>query len=131
MKLIFRKCLTSSIYYRNIAICLKKNAMGASKSNHFTTAQNDLANIAKSLGHPARIAIIEVLLQSRDCICNDIVEILPLSQATISQHLKALKEAGLIQGHLSGKSICYCINHKNLEKLSVYLQHIIQSSRCC
>ena len=86
--------------------------MGITKSAAFTTQQNSLAAMAKAIAHPARIAILEVLLQSDTCICGDIVDQLPLSQSTISQHLKALKSAGLIQGTISGPSTCYCIDQK-------------------
>lgn len=84
--------------------------MGLSKSDKFTKAQNDLAVLAKALGHPARIAIIQYLAKSNTCVCGDIVQELPLSQSTVSQHLKELKNAGLIKGTIEGPSVCYCIN---------------------
>lgn len=84
--------------------------MGASKTELFTEKQNELANIAKTLGHPARIAIIEYLISINACICNDLVQELGLAQATISQHLRELKNAGVIKGSVEGTSICYCIN---------------------
>lgn len=98
--------------------------MGASKSDHFTEKQNAIANLAKAIGHPARVAILEYLLKVDSCICNDIVNELPLAQPTISQHLKELKSAGIIKGSIEGNSICYCINEKALEKLQVYFGNI-------
>lgn len=109
--------------------------MGASKSDFFTDHQNEIANILKALGHPARIAIIEHLLRINSCICNDIVNIIPLSQPTISQHLKELKTAGLIQGAIEGNSLCYCLNHTTWEKIADYIhpftQKDINMTECC
>ncbi len=84
--------------------------MGVTRSDLFTKNQNELANMAKALAHPARIAIIQHLLRTNDCINGDLVNELGLAQATISQHLKALKELGIIKGTIEGVSICYCIN---------------------
>ena len=86
--------------------------MGLTKTANFSDLQNKRAAIFKALGHPARVAIIEVLLKKQACICNDLVEELPLSQSTVSQHLRELKEAGIIKGEIEGTSICYCINEK-------------------
>ena len=84
--------------------------MGITKTSLFTEEQNRLANIARVLGHPARIAILQHLLKIKGCICNDLVLETGLAQPTISQHLKELKQSGLIQGTIEGASICYCIN---------------------
>ncbi|MEQ8245280.1 metalloregulator ArsR/SmtB family transcription factor [Fulvivirga sp.] len=84
--------------------------MGLSKTEKFTEKQNRMAVLAKALGHPARIAIIEYLTRAQSCVCGDIVNELPLSQSTVSQHLKELKDAGLIKGTIDGPSVCYCIN---------------------
>ncbi len=84
--------------------------MGITKTESFNTLQNRRALYFKALGHPARIAIIEMLIEKKSCICNDMVEELPLSQSTISQHLKELKEAGIIKGEIEGQKICYCID---------------------
>lgn len=84
--------------------------MGLIKSELFTTEQNTLAVYAKVLGHPARIAIVQHLLQQQQCVCGDLVQEIGLAQATISQHLKALKEAGLIRGTIAGTSVCYCLD---------------------
>lgn len=86
--------------------------MGLTKTEFFTEKQNRLAGMMKSLAHPARIAIIQHLVKTRACICGDIVDELGLAQATISQHLKELKNAGLINGTIEGTSVCYCINEK-------------------
>ncbi len=86
--------------------------MGITKTDNFNDKQNRMASLAKAIGHPARIAILEYLLKKNTCICGDLVEELPLSQATVSQHLKALKEVGLIKGEIEGNSVCYCIDEK-------------------
>jgi len=86
--------------------------MGLTKTELFTEEQNKIAAIAKVIGHPARVAILQHLLKANSCICGEIVEVIGLSQPTISQHLKELKTIGLIIGNISGTSICYCINPK-------------------
>lgn len=110
--------------------------MGATKTEHFTTKQNDIATITKALGHPARIAIMEYLIKVDTCICGDIVNELPLSQPTVSQHLKELKIAGLIKGNIEGNSICYCVDEKTLDKLQNYFLAIStklekKKNNCC
>lgn len=109
--------------------------MGASKTEHFTDEQNELAKIAKALAHPARIAILEHLLKVNQCICGDIVSELPLAQATVSQHLKEMKSAGIIKGTIEGNSVCYCIDEQTIEKLQLYFKEISEklSGRisCC
>ena len=110
--------------------------MGASKTEHFTANQNKLANLAKALGHPARIAIIEYLIKVDACICGDIVNELPLAQPTVSQHLKELKNAGLIKGNIEGNAICYCIDEKAIEQLQHYFGNIsskltTKKNNCC
>ena len=89
--------------------------MGLTKSEHYTTKQNQIAVLLKAIAHPARIAIIEYLLKKEECICNDLVNHLPLSQPTVSQHLKELKNAGIIKGSIEGTSICYCLDQKSME----------------
>ena len=86
--------------------------MGLTKAEIFTDKQNRLAQMMKALAHPARIAIIQYLIKSQACVCGDLVDELGLAQATISQHLKELKNAGLIQGTIEGTSVCYCIDPK-------------------
>jgi len=90
--------------------------MAVAKTNEFSQQEQDLAAFAKVLSHPARIAIMKVLAKEKDCICGRIVEILPLAQATVSQHLKELKNAGLIKGTVDGPKSCYCINWEAMEK---------------
>ena len=86
--------------------------MGLTKTEIFTKKQNKLASLMKALAHPARIAIIQLLVKSNACICGDLVEELGLAQSTISQHLKELKSVGLIKGTIDGTSVCYCIDDK-------------------
>ena len=86
--------------------------MGLTKTEIFTEKQNKLASMMKALGHPARIAILQLLIKSQACICGHLVEELGLAQATISQHLKELKNVGLIKGTIEGTSVCYCIDAK-------------------
>lgn len=110
--------------------------MGATKTDSFTNNQNELAVLAKALGHPARIAIIEYLLKVNSCVCGDIVNELPLAQPTVSQHLKELKNAGLIKGSVEGTSICYCIDESGFEKIKGFFQNISNhleknKKQCC
>lgn len=108
--------------------------MGATKTEHFTEQQNQIATIAKALGHPARIAIIEYLMKVNACICGDIVNELPLAQPTVSQHLKELKNAGIIKGNIEGNSICYCIDKNTINILTSYFSVIGNKqtkSECC
>ncbi|GAB0156009.1 metalloregulator ArsR/SmtB family transcription factor [Chryseobacterium sp. Alg-005] len=108
--------------------------MGATKTDFFNKEQNKLATIAKALGHPARIAIIEYLLKVNECICGDIVNELPLAQPTVSQHLKELKNAGLIKGNIEGNTICYCIDEKAFEIVNLFFSDVISKVRkqkCC
>ncbi len=90
--------------------------MAIHKKEEFGKKEQDLANFAKAIAHPARIAILKVLAQKEECICGEIVNVLPLAQSTVSQHLKALLEAGLIQGTVDGPRSCYCINWKMFSK---------------
>ena len=108
--------------------------MGLTKTEEFTKTQNDLASLAKALGHPARIAIIHYLIRRKSCVCGDIVDELPLSQSTVSQHLKELKRAGLIKGDIEGPSVCYCIDAKEWEKAKKSLAVLFDSynqEQCC
>jgi DNA-binding transcriptional ArsR family regulator len=86
--------------------------MGATKTENFTEKQNRLAQMMKALAHPARIAILQELIRTNACVCGELVTDLGLAQATISQHLKELKAAGLIKGSIEGTRVCYCINQK-------------------
>ena len=95
--------------------------MGVTKTENFTAEQNHIANICKAIGHPARVAILEQLLVENSCVCGNFVDDLPLAQATVSQHLRALKEANLIKGNVEGTSVCYCIHTEGWKKA----QHIL------
>ena len=92
--------------------------MAIHKKEAFTQKEQDLAEFAKAIAHPARIAILKVLAEHNECICGEIVEVLPLAQSTVSQHLKELKNAGLIDGTIDGPRNCYCINWKAFEKFN-------------
>ena len=110
--------------------------MGASKTEAYTNKELTLAKYAKALSHPARVAILNVLLKKQACICGDIVEELPLSQSTVSQHLKELKEAGLIKGDIDGVSVCYCIDEKEWKKASNLINGFMEmfkgnTANCC
>lgn len=91
--------------------------MGLTKSEIFTDEQNRLASLFKVLAHPARVAILQYIINQKACICNDLVEELGLAQATISQHLKELKNIGVIHGTIEGKSVCYCIDENVWKKI--------------
>ena len=110
--------------------------MGVTKSAGFSEKQNNIAILAKAIGHPARVAIIEYLMKVDTCICGDIVNELPLAQATISQHLKELKNAGIIKGTIEGNSICYCLDPIVMLKISNYFLRISskltnKKNNCC
>ena len=108
--------------------------MGLTKTEGFTKTQMDLAAMAKALGHPARIAILQFLAERKACVCGDIVDELPLSQSTVSQHLKELKGAGLIKGDIEGPSVCYCIDDKAWTKAKQVLTKLFDSHKtntCC
>ena len=110
--------------------------MGITKKDSFTAEQNTIANLTKAIGHPARVAILEYLMKVDSCICGDIVNELPLAQPTISQHLKELKNAGLIKGTIEGNAICYCINEQSIDNMLDYFKHIsnvltVKKNNCC
>ncbi|GAB3821082.1 ArsR/SmtB family transcription factor [Pontibacter rugosus] len=110
--------------------------MGLTKSENFTEAQNKTATLLKALGHPARIAIIEHLLKAKSCVCGDIVNELPLAQATVSQHLKELKNAGIIKGTVEGNALCYCLDNEAFKYLDGYFSALLagvskQETTCC
>jgi DNA-binding transcriptional ArsR family regulator len=109
--------------------------MGTTKTEEFTLKDNKIAVYAKAFAHPARIAILKLLVQKNSCVCGDIVDELPLSQSTVSQHLKELKEAGLIKGSISGVKVCYCIDEKEWDNAKKYLNELFQlkvkKKKCC
>src|SRR5690349_16613742 len=111
--------------------------MAFHKKEEFGKKEQELADIAKALSHPARIAILKVMAQKPDCICDKIVEVLPLAQSTVSQHLKELKNAGLIEGAVDGPRSCYCINWKTFQRFSSDISAIFSNLKikndkaCC
>ena len=109
--------------------------MGLTKTEIFTEKQNKLANMMKALAHPARIAIIQHLIKINSCICGDLVDELGLAQPTISQHLKELKNIGLIQGTIEGTSVCYCIDPKVWKQFKTSFESLFVSynnaDKCC
>lgn len=106
--------------------------MPTSKTELFTDQQNRIASLAKTLGHPARIAILMHLATTNSCVCGDIVEEIPLAQSTISQHLKALKDAGIIHGDIEGTKTCYCINPEGWQEMKVVLNQFFRNfTGCC
>lgn len=90
--------------------------MAYTKKEEFLPDDIWIADIAKALSHPARISILKILSETNVCMCGDIVELLPLSQSTVSQHLKELKRVGLIKGEVEGPKVCYCLNDKIIAK---------------
>ena len=109
--------------------------MGLTKTEFFTEHQNKLALMMKALSHPARIAIIQHLIKTNTCICGDLVDELGLAQATISQHLKELKNVGLVKGTIEGTSVCYCIDQKFFKfyrsELELFFVVIDKRGNCC
>lgn len=84
-------------------------------------ADDELSTLAKALGHPARVQILRLLTRRSSCVCGDIVDVLPLAQSTVSQHLKILKEAGLIRGDVDGPRVCYCIEPRTLRRFKALI----------
>jgi DNA-binding transcriptional ArsR family regulator len=110
--------------------------MGVTKTIGFSDEINDLAIVFKALGHPARLAIVSYLVKKKECICGDIVNELPLAQATISQHLRELKTAGIIRGTVEGTSVCYCLNIDLLKQIENTLKQwtidfATENLKCC
>ncbi|MCP4978335.1 MAG: winged helix-turn-helix transcriptional regulator [Maribacter sp.] len=107
--------------------------MGTTKTQIFNTTQNELATIFKVLANPARIAILQYISSQKACICNDIVEEIGLAQPTISQHLKELKSINLIEGEISGKKVCYCINLEKWKEIQDLFNSFFDKTKfnCC
>ena len=107
--------------------------MGASKLDIYSTGINKLAAFAKVFSHPARIAILQYISKQENCICNDIVDEIGLSQPTISQHLQVINQAGLLKGNFKGKSLCYCINVDRLQEFQETLNGFFNKTKstCC
>ncbi len=110
--------------------------MGLTKTEIFSAQQNEIALFAKVFGHPARVAILQHLFKINSCICGDLVDEIGLAQPTISQHLKELKNIGLIKGNIEGTSVCYCIDYEKWSKMKGIVQEflnqdILGPSDCC
>ena len=108
--------------------------MGLTKSEIFTEEQNQIAAIAKVLGHPARIAILDFIIKLNSCVCGDLVKEIGLAQPTISQHLKELKKVGIIKGTIDGTSVCYCIDDDNWTIIKNMLSKFLSKNpteNCC
>jgi predicted transcriptional regulator len=110
--------------------------MATNKKEEFEIIDQELAEFAKAISHPARVAILKVLAERQSCICGEIVEVLPLAQSTVSQHLKELKNAGLIKGTISGPKSCYCIDNEKFIKFqaafnALFIQLGNQNLNCC
>lgn len=108
--------------------------MGVTKNQEYSQEIITLSAIAKALGHPARLAIVEYLAATPGCITNDIVNELPISQPTVSQHLRELRSAGIIRGEIEGTAICYCLNQNVLDSIQTYFKSLAEKSKnfnCC
>jgi DNA-binding transcriptional ArsR family regulator len=106
--------------------------MGLSKTKSFSSRENRRADLAKALAHPARVAILEFLSKQDACMCGDIVDHLPLSQSTVSQHLAELKRVGLIKGEIEGPRVCYCIDQGAWDEArTVLTQFLVDVKKCC
>ncbi|PRY47046.1 ArsR family transcriptional regulator [Spirosoma oryzae] len=109
--------------------------MGVTKTEIFTDEQNRIADLAKAFAHPARVAILQLLAQKKACVCGDLVDELPLAQATVSQHLKELKRIGIIQGEINPPRVCYCINETVWEEarhvFGSAFDTYVATTRCC
>lgn len=134
LRVVYEINLAGKQINRNIAIQIDE-AVGTTKTDLFTKQQNEIAAMAKAIGHPARIAILQYLVKTNACVCGDIVDEIGLAQATVSQHLKELKTAGIIQGNIEGVSVCYCINPKvwkqYKELFNSFFKEVMVSDNCC
>jgi ArsR family transcriptional regulator, arsenate/arsenite/antimonite-responsive transcriptional repressor len=108
--------------------------MGATKTEEFTAEENRIAELAKAFAHPARVAILRLLAEKKACVCGDLVDELPLSQATVSQHLKELKRIGIIKGDINPPRVCYCINEEVWEEAQQTFEGLLSTLKpagCC
>lgn len=109
--------------------------MGVAKTDLFTEQQNRVAELAKAFAHPARVAILQLLVEKKACVCGDLVDELPLAQATVSQHLKELKRIGIIKGDIDPPRVCYCINEPVWEEARKVFGHVLATfqpeQKCC
>lgn len=105
--------------------------MGVTKAEIFNARENRIADLAKAFAHPARVAILTYLVEHKSCICGDIVEALPLSQSTVSQHLKELKRIGIIKGSIEPPKVCYCINEEVWQETKVAFTNLLNNFQSC
>ena len=108
--------------------------MGVSKTEEFSTEENRTAELAKAFAHPARVAILRLLAEKKACVCGDLVDELPLSQATVSQHLKELKRIGIIKGEIDPPRVCYCIDEAVWKEAQARFALVFDSNKapvCC
>lgn len=109
--------------------------MGVTKTELFTAEQSRIAELAKAFAHPARVAILQLLAKRKACVCGDLVDVLPLAQATVSQHLKELKRIGIIKGDIDPPRVCYCINEPVWEEarasFSQFFDVFVTEANCC
>lgn len=109
--------------------------MGLVKSEIFSEQQNHISTLAKAFAHPARVAILQHIFETKTCVCGDLVDQIGLAQSTISQHLKELRNSGLIKGNIEGTSVCYCIDTENWNKmkenLNLFLNQDLINTDCC
>tara|TARA_Y100000034_G_scaffold137034_1_gene218978 strand:- start:32464 stop:32811 length:348 start_codon:yes stop_codon:yes gene_type:complete len=115
---------------------MKQLTMGLTKTEKFSDRQNEIALFAKVFGHPARVAILQHLFKINSCVCGDLVDEIGLAQPTISQHLKELKNIGLIKGNIEGTSVCYCIDYNKWSKMKEIVQEflnqdLMEPNNCC
>jgi len=132
---LFRTKVTAILY--RISTIINKTDMAITKAKLFETNQKRTAELMKALGHPARIAIIELLAERETCICGDITDELPLAQSTVSQHLKALKSAGIIKGEIDGVRVCYCLDEEGVREMDELFTPLVKQiktateEKCC
>ena len=105
--------------------------MVISKIDTFDEDEKKISEIAKALSHPVRVKILKILSQNNVCQCGELVELLPLAQSTVSQHLKELKNSGLIQGDIDGPKVCYCINYQTLNQAKEMYLNLFSGLKCC
>jgi len=108
-----------------------REKMAQAKIAMFDQEELYLANLAKALSHPVRVKILKILNEKNVCMCGEIVELLPLAQSTVSQHLKELKNSGLIRGDIDGPKICYCLNEEIIVKAREMFANLFKSIKCC
>lgn len=119
--------MTRALFYRIITMNDKGGVVAKSKTEKFSQEESRLADIAKALSHPARIKILKILAETNVCMCGEIVDLLPLAQATVSQHLKELKRVGLIEGEIEGPKTCYCLNTNSVNDVYKQLQNYFEN----